>query len=140
MSTGIPSPSNLRSDSEIVCQWARSQVYDHLLIENKNMPIPQIKVGVHGISIGGLAASHLGRIGAVDFLFLDRTFRDLTSFPKGFHYSLPYFLTFITMWENPSVSEDYLLSNCYKVIAQDPNDEVIGDGISCKTGVSLKII
>ena len=44
------------------------------------------------------------------------------------------------MWENPSVSEDYLLSNCYKVIAQDPNDEVISDGISCKTGISLKII
>jgi hypothetical protein len=32
--------------------------------------------------MGGIPASFLGRTGAIDFLFLDRTFKDLLSFPS----------------------------------------------------------
>jgi hypothetical protein len=42
----------------------------------------QIKIGVHGISVGGLAATHLGRAGMVDFLMIDRSFSDLKSIPN----------------------------------------------------------
>jgi hypothetical protein len=84
-----------------------------------------IKIGVHGISVGGLAATHLARIGAVDFLMADRTFSDLQNIPKQVSNILPHVLKFITMWENPNNSRDYLFSNCYKVIAQDPKDQVI---------------
>jgi hypothetical protein len=49
-------------------------------------------VGVHGTSIGGIAASHLARLGAVDFLFLDRTFADLLAFPKKFSFYLGPFM------------------------------------------------
>jgi len=44
------------------------------------------------------------------------------------------------MWENPNCARDYLFSNCYKVIGQDPNDEVIPEICSLKVGVSLEII
>ena len=36
-----------------------------------------IKIGVHGISMGGLAATYLGRSGLVDFMFIDKSFSDL---------------------------------------------------------------
>ena len=39
--------------------------------------------------MGGIPAAHLGRVGLVDFLFLDRTFRDLLSFPGEFSKYLP---------------------------------------------------
>jgi hypothetical protein len=44
------------------------------------------------------------------------------------------------MWKNPDNARDYVFSNCYKVIGQDPNDEVIDDVCSLKTGVSLTIL
>jgi len=36
-----------------------------------------IKIGVHGISVGGLVATYLGRTGLVDFMFIDRSFSSL---------------------------------------------------------------
>jgi alpha/beta superfamily hydrolase len=75
-STGSPSPEGNRADIELVYHWARQKTIE--AVRN----LKPIKIGVHGISIGGLAASHLGRIGAVDFLFMDRTFSDLQSIPR----------------------------------------------------------
>ena len=99
-----------------------------------------MKIGVHGISVGGLAATHLGRIGAVDFMMLDRTFSDLQSFPRQFHSMFSHLLKFITMWENPNNERDYLFSNCYKVIGQDPKDAVVTDITSVKTGIALELL
>ena len=70
-STGVPSPAINREDGELVCEWARQKTVE--AVRNKK----PVKVGVHGISIGGLAAAHLGRIGAVEFMFLDRTFSNI---------------------------------------------------------------
>lgn len=75
-STGVPSPTNLIKDVEVVYQWARDKT---LTAVNGQK---DIKIGVHGTSMGGVPASYLGRTGAVDFLFLDRTFKDLLSFPN----------------------------------------------------------
>ena len=44
------------------------------------------------------------------------------------------------MWENPDNSRDFIYTNCYKVVAQDPYDEVVEDVCSLKTGVSLAIL
>jgi hypothetical protein len=38
-------------------------------------------MGVHGLSMGGMIASHLARKGLVDFLFADRTFSALDEVP-----------------------------------------------------------
>ena len=100
-----------------------------------------IKVGVHGTSMGGMVAAHLGRQGQVDFMMIDRSFRDLQSIPREtMHYSLPPLFKFFTMWQNPDCAKDYLYSNCYKILAYDPCDEIIADPCSLKTGISLSII
>ena len=98
-------------------------------------------MGAHGLSMGGMIAAHLARRGLIDFLFVDRTFYDLQEVPV---YSMgvwsKYALKFLTLWSGVDSTEDYIFTNCYKVISQDPNDEVIHDNASMKTGVSLKIV
>jgi hypothetical protein len=91
--------------------------------------------------MGGMIAAHLGRKGLVDFLFTDRTFYDLQEVPI---YSMglwsKYAMKFLTLWGDLDSTPDFVYTNCYKVIAQDPNDEVINDSASLKTGISLRIV
>jgi hypothetical protein len=49
-------------------------------------------------------------------------------------------LKMLTFWDTSMGPKDYIFSNCYKVISQDPEDEIINDAASMKTGVSLEII
>ena len=69
-STGVPTPGALENDIELVYEWARKKTQE--FVGEK-----VIKIGVHGISMGGIPAAHLGRLGLVDLLFLDRTFSSL---------------------------------------------------------------
>lgn len=133
-STGVPTPQNLCSDVELVYEWARERT----MAESRGLK--PIKIGSHGISMGGVPASHLGRLGAIDFLFVDRTFGDLLSFPKRFHPILAPLMQWVTMWHNPDNALNFMYSNCYKVIAQDPRDEIVTDGCSLKTGVAHHIL
>jgi hypothetical protein len=98
-------------------------------------------MGVHGLSMGGLFASHLARKGLVDFVFADRTFFNLEIVPI---YSMGswarWAIKLFAMWKDMDSTRDYIFANCYKVMASDPNDEVINDNASLKTGVSLKIV
>ena len=91
--------------------------------------------------MGGLIAAHLARKGLVDFLFADRTFYSLEEVPV---YSMgkwaKWGMKIFSLWGGIDASRDYIFSNCYKVISQDPNDEVINENCSLKTGVSLKIV
>lgn len=87
--------------------------------------------------MGGLVACYLGRKGLVDFIFADRTFSNLDNVPI---YSLgawaKWSMKFFTFWKDVDATRDYIYANCYKVIAQDPSDEVINDNASLKTGIS----
>jgi hypothetical protein len=102
---------------------------------------PGGKIGAHGLSMGGMIAVHLARKGLVEFLFVDRTFYDLSEVPK---YSMArwtkYAVKFLTLWSDLDSTDSYIYSNCYKVVAQDPNDEIINDNASIKTGISLKVV
>ena len=102
---------------------------------------PHVKLGAHGTSMGGMVATHLARKGLVDFLFADRTFSSLDEVP---FYSMgnwaKWGMRIFTLWQALDSTEAYIFANCYKVIAQDPNDEVIQDNSSLKTGVALRII
>ena len=51
-------------------------------------------------------------------------------------YALPFF----TMWWDTDVTTDYIFTSCYKVMANDSNDEIITDNASLKTGVAQNII
>ena len=102
---------------------------------------PNARVGVHGRSIGGVVATHLARKGLVEFLFADRTFHSLAHAAKHSvgvwaQYALPFF----TFWFDSDLTTDYIFSSCYKVISNDPNDEIIDDNASLKTGVAKRII
>ncbi len=102
---------------------------------------PNGKIGAHGLSMGGMIAAHLARKNLVEFLFVDRTFYDLSEVPQ---YSMggwtKHAVRFLTLWSDLDSSDSYIYSNCYKVVAQDPKDEIINDNASLKTGISLKIV
>ena len=101
----------------------------------------QALVGVHGRSIGGVVATHLARKGLVDFLFADRTFRSLEHTAKhGIGVWAGFALPFFTFCFDSDLTTDYIFSSCYKVMGNDPNDEIIDDNASLKTGVAKKII
>ena len=51
-------------------------------------------------------------------------------------YGLPFF----TFWFDTDLTTDYIFSSCYKVMSNDPNDEIVDDNASLKTGVAKKII
>jgi hypothetical protein len=91
--------------------------------------------------MGGMIAAHLARKGLVDFVFCDRTFYNLSEVPI---YTMgkwaKYGIKLITLWNDLDSTSDFIYSNCYKVMSQDPNDEVINDNASLKTGISLAII
>lgn len=91
--------------------------------------------------MGGMFAAHLARKGLVDFVFCDRTFYNLSEVPL---YMMgkwaKYGMKLITLWSDLDATSDFIYANCYKVISQDPNDEVINDNASLKTGISLAII
>ena len=74
-------------------------------------------------------------------MFADRTFSSLDKVAKytmgtWAEYALPFF----TMWLNTDVTTDYIFASCYKVMANDSNDEIIADTASLKTGVANSII
>jgi hypothetical protein len=75
-------------------------------------------VGIHGLSMGGLIASHVARKGLVDFIFADRTFSSLDEVPV---YTLGNFakraIKIFTLWDQTDATQDYIFANCYKVVA-----------------------
>jgi len=93
------------------------------------------------LSMGGIIAAYLARRGHVDFLFTDRTFQSLEEVPV---YSMglwaKYAIKVLTLWSDMDATQDYVFTNCYKVVAQDSNDEVINENASLKTGISLRIV
>ena len=55
--------------------------------------------------------------------------------------TLSFLFNFFTFWSwNLTVDQKYVYANCYKVIACDPNDELVLESGSLKVGVSKFII
>ena len=95
------------------------------------------KLGVHGESLGGMIAAHVGKTCYVDFLFADRTFSSLGAVAwYGVHKVGLYLIKHFKRWEYDSAA-DFLASPGYKVISADPNDAIINDMASLKTGVVM---
>lgn len=119
----MPTVAAIKKDAVTIAQWARKKY-------------PGSKVIAHGTSMGGACACHLGRLGLCDFLLADRTFGDLHSVPlksMGLWASIGLRLLFEF---NSDSSEDFYFSKCYKVIAQDPLDQIIGEESSLKKKVT----
>lgn len=126
-SQGYPNPSILKKDAEVIVEYLK---------KSKKVRI----LGVHGESLGGSIAAHLARYTELDFLFVDRSFADIkqvvqTSFGKW----ASLIIRLVTRWEVDS-SLDYLYVNCYKLLSSDPQDNMINDLASLKSGVAIKLI
>jgi len=106
------------------------------------------KIGVYGRSLGGIATCHLAS--KVDMIIADRTFADLEQVIDRKFMGLPAVVLFnLTAigWNSDNV-QGYLASdidderqiNCYKVIACDPQDEMIDSHASLLLGVAKRYV
>ena len=119
---------NVKQDGLIVAQYVKKRMGN------------TSNIIVHGISLGGAVASHIARKGLCDFVVCDRTFGSLSEVPRamlGLWATIG--LKYLFEW-NTDNTKDFYYSNCYKIIATDPNDEIISDGSSLKTMLSKYII
>jgi hypothetical protein len=119
---GNTSIKNIKSDSEKIMEY----IIKHLSKQ-------YTKIGVHGVSMGGIAACHLaGKYNNISFLIEDRTFSSLDkviqhSMPCGgflkYLYNFLYFENFKDRFAN---TLDYMNSTCKnKLLLYDSQDEII---------------
>jgi hypothetical protein len=106
------------------------------------------KIGVYGRSLGGIATCHLAS--KVDMIIADRTFADLEQVIDRKFMGLPAVVLFnLTAigWNSDNVQgyldseiDDERPTNCYKVIACDPQDEMIDSPASLLLGVAKRYV
>jgi len=125
-STGTPNPDLIRRDGESVVDYLRQE-------------LGVKKIGVHGQSLGGLVATHLAKHKGLDYLCADRTFSELANIAELTYGRIAGALYRLITWWTDDISNDFLESSCYKVMAFDSNDEVINPLGSLKHGVMSKL-
>lgn len=127
-STGRPTFDNIKTDVK--------RLYDTVTSFNR-----WNKIGVHGISIGGIPCCHLARNKRISLLVSDRNFGAIDLIPnalKGGNCLV--FLYKLLLLPNSYTIDDYLNSNCYKIVLNDPNDMIVRESSSLKTSASRFII
>ena len=117
-STGWPTPASSSRDGEAVLRHFRE----------KYAPA---KIGMHGESIGGIVATHVGANArgdpalALDVLVCDRTFGTLEGVAAGLAPKwATRVLRVLTNWRVDNVG-NFLATSCYKVCANDPCDMIV---------------
>ena len=100
------------------------------------------KIGVHGLSIGGVPASYLASNRNINLIIADRTFGSVSdvinSLPFG--NKVIYYLAKILFFPFVNNTENFMKSNCKKILMNDPEDRTIIDTFSLKTNISKIII
>ncbi len=125
-STGKATFDNLKTD--II------EIYDEI----KKLNIYK-KIGVHGISIGGVPCCYLAnQRKEICLLVSDRNFGQIEYIVKDFNYIGLYLVILYKYLFIPSSRnvENYMDTNAYKIILNDPNDEVVNEVGSLKTLLS----
>ena len=136
-SKGSANFSNCRSDA--------LEVFDTITKNNKyNFK----KVCVMGHSIGGVGTSHLSRNRKVDLVISDRNFCDIPRIVLNFHCgSVLSFLVKFLLIGNTNIIEDYFNNDNFikenrinRIIIYSPNDSLIDNDCTVKSGISRYII
>ena len=100
------------------------------------------KIAVHGLSIGGVPASFLSNKRNINLIIADRTFGSVSdvinSLPFG--NKVIYYLAKILFFPFVNNTENFMKSNCKKILMNDPEDRTIIDTFSLKTNISKIII
>ena len=128
LSKGKPSYSKLRTDVlELFDEIKNNYKYE--------------KFAVHGISIGGIPCCHLAsNRKEIELMICDRNFGRLDnivqSFPCGKYL---FFLYKFFLFQSTDNVDNYLNVKCYKIILNDPKDNIVLDTCSLKTLVSMKL-
>ena len=112
-------------------------IYDHVLEH-----FHYNKIAVHGLSIGGIPASYLANKRNINLIIADRTFGSvddiINTFPFG--HKFIYYLAKILFFPFVDNTENFMKSNCKKILMNDPEDKTIIDTFSLKTSIAKKII
>ena len=127
-SNGISSFNNLRSDV--------IEIYDYM----KSLGSYE-KIGVHGISIGGIPACYLASKRDINLLVSDRNFGYIADIVKDFYFGEILIKIYkMFFFSNSCNIEDFMNTKCYKIILNDPNDQIVKEFGSLKSGISDYII
>eukprot|EP01017_Pseudomicrothorax_dubius_P015640 TRINITY_DN1793_c0_g1_i1.p1 TRINITY_DN1793_c0_g1~~TRINITY_DN1793_c0_g1_i1.p1 ORF type:complete len:632 (-),score=173.61 TRINITY_DN1793_c0_g1_i1:116-2011(-) len=126
-SQSFPTPYRLRRDAEAVVDYLRSTMGVR-------------KLGVHGLSMGGMVASHVAKRREVDFLCADRSFSSLGEVVRyGFNRVFELLYLAFTLWTR-RVGGDYIEAKCPKILMIDLHDEIIPTPSSLAFGVSRELL
>jgi hypothetical protein len=99
------------------------------------------KIGVHGYSIGGTPATYLAKNRHIDLLVSDRNFSNLSGIVESYKLGtlLKFFCKFFLVDSDSDNINNYIFTkneNCIKIILCDPNDNVVLNNGSLKSGIS----
>lgn len=126
-SQGNPTPAALAADGSAVIAFLQRRGYQ--------------QIGLHGRSIGGIAACSLAKLhpDAVKILIADRTFSTLASAAKFTfgNWAVKGLSLSATKADNLT---NYMQARCYKVLICDPHDATIPDLASLRTGVAIRAL
>lgn len=127
-STGKATFDNLRSDViEIYEQVKKAGIYT--------------KIGVQGISIGGIPSCYLAKNKKIDLLISDRNFASLDLIANAYSLgNILYYTYKILLFPSSTTIKDYFDAKCYKVIMNDPKDTIVKESASIKTAASRYIV
>jgi len=120
--------NNIADDAELVYDYLRNEIG------------AKGQIGAHGESLGGYAATHLGKYKNLKFVFIDRSFCSIDKVVKIKYGSCS--LKWFKMISNWNIQSDrnYLDSNCFKIVSQDSNDVVVNDLGNLKSGITSRMI
>ena len=127
-SEGSASYDKVRSDIlELFDEVKKTGRYEHFAI--------------YGISIGGIPCCHLGRYRKeIELMICDRNFGKLDNIVQNYNYGkFLYILYKLLCFQTTDNVDNYLNTNCYKILLNDPKDEIIYETCSLKTLISAEL-
>lgn len=119
---------------------SRGQISPSAIVSDANELVTKLKLTrgigkllIHGISLGGGVAWHLGLNPAVTAIFADRTFSALDNVVKEDFSRLHFLFNLFTFykWKN-QCADKFAKSTKYKILSCDPKDEMIPELSSLK--------
>jgi hypothetical protein len=124
---GSPSLARIKKDGEIIVDYLKR--------------VRKVgRLGVHGESLGGCIATHLARYCEVDFLFADRSFSSISEVALYNFGKFAYWMYRLSRKADTDASMDFLAVECYKILSADPQDGMINDMASLKSGVAIRLV
>ena len=111
-------------------------IYDEV-IKNNNYK----KIAVCGYSIGGVPAFHLSKNRKIDILISDRNFSSINQSAYFlFCGRILYFLCYFFLITNSNTINNFMNSNCFKIILFSSNDFLIRSYGSIISNVAVKLL